>query len=70
VQTDTGNTQPRNTAPLLNPFPQVTARLGFSRAKLYELIASGQIHPVKVGRRSFIAETELNRFVAALSEVA
>ncbi len=63
-------TQRTNSPPLLNPFPQATARLGFSRAKLYNLISQGEIRSVKVGRRTFIAETELQRFVAALSEVA
>jgi len=71
MQTDTNNSPPRTTnSPLLNGFQQVTARLGFSRAKLYDLIAEGQIHPVKVGRRSFVTETELERFVATLSNVA
>ena len=36
---------------------------GMSRSTLYEEIKAGHIATVKVGRRSYIAHTELERYV-------
>lgn len=54
--------------PLLNPLPEAIRRLGFGRSKVYEEIAAGNLHVVKVGRRTLIAETELQRYVRQLTE--
>jgi predicted DNA-binding transcriptional regulator AlpA len=39
---------------------------GLGRSKLYQLMAAGQIKPTKIGRRTFFAANELERFVTAL----
>jgi excisionase family DNA binding protein len=39
-------------------------RLGIGKTTLYELIAAGRIRAVKVGARTLIPESELQRFLA------
>jgi len=39
---------------------------GIGRSKLYQLVAEGRIEPTKIGRRTFFAAEELERFVGAL----
>jgi excisionase family DNA binding protein len=39
---------------------------GIGRSKLYQLMAEGKITPTKIGRRTFFAAEELERFVSAL----
>ena len=56
--------------PLLNTMPEVVRRLGLGRSKVYEEIAAGNLRVVKVGRRTLIAETELQRYVRNLTEAA
>jgi excisionase family DNA binding protein len=51
---------------LLYPVPEAAARLGIGRTLLYELIGSGVISAVKVHKRTLIAATELDRYVASL----
>ena len=41
--------------------------IGVSRSKLYELIASGELKIVKLGRRTLILRAELERFLKSLS---
>lgn len=53
-------------APLLWQLPEAFERIGIGRSKGYELIAQGDLHVVKIGRRSLIAETELQRYVSTL----
>jgi excisionase family DNA binding protein len=57
---DTGNS-----VPLAHPIPQACARIGVGRSTLFELIKSGDVSPIKVGRRTLIPESELQRFLAA-----
>jgi excisionase family DNA binding protein len=53
---------------LLHPIPEAADVLGgMGRSTLYEKIAQGEIATVKVGRRSYIAHDELERFVRALT---
>lgn len=40
--------------------------LSCSRSKLYELIASGNIRAMSLGRRTLIARAELERFIESL----
>jgi excisionase family DNA binding protein len=52
---------------LIHSVPQSRERLGgLSRSSLYELIARGELELVKIGRRSFITEDSLQRFVSQL----
>ncbi len=54
---------------LLHSIPDAGAVLGgMSRSTLYEKIANGEIAAVKVGRRTYIAHDELERYVRALTE--
>ncbi|MGB4777437.1 hypothetical protein [Microbacterium sp.] len=39
---------------------------GIGRSKLFEEIAAGRLRAVKIGRRTFIAHAELERYVAGL----
>lgn len=40
---------------------------GIGRSKLYELIREGKLTPTKIGRRTFFAADELERFVSTLN---
>jgi excisionase family DNA binding protein len=53
---------------LLNDLDEAMRQLGgIGRSSLYELMAAGTIRYVKIGRRSFIPQTELDRYVASLT---
>lgn len=54
---------------LLHPIPDAAEVLGIGRSTLYELIATGQIKVVKIGRRTLIAQDELERYVSDLGQV-
>ena len=58
------------TEPLLHQVPEAFRRIGIGRSKGYQLIAAGELHVVKIGRRTLIAETELQRYVRQLTEAA
>ena len=45
--------------------PETLALLRTSRASLYKLIATGSLHPIKQGKRTFIAGAEIARLSAA-----
>lgn len=55
---------------LLHPIPDAAQVLGISRTTIYELISAGALKPVKIGRRTFIAQEELERYVRGLMEVS
>jgi len=50
-------------APLAHQVPQACVRLGLGRTALYELLKSGQLRHFKVGTRTLIPESELQRFI-------
>jgi len=53
---------------LLHPILEAADVLGgMSRSTVYEKIASGEVSAVKVGRRTYIAHDELERYVRALT---
>ena len=57
--------------PIATPVADACRRLGIGRTMLYELIGRGEIRSIKIGTRTLIPETELQRFVAAkLGEAA
>ncbi|MHA6509523.1 excisionase family DNA-binding protein [Tessaracoccus sp. Y1736] len=58
------------TLPLLHSLTDSFNRLGIGRSKGYEEIAAGRLRVIKIGRRSLIAETELQRYVASLTEAS
>ena len=54
---------------LLYPIPEARAVLGnIGHSKFYEIVASGQLKLVKIGRRSFVTPDELRRYVDSLSD--
>lgn len=46
------------------------ALLGIGRTKWFELIASGELRSVKIGRRRLVSEAALAEFVAKLEATA
>jgi len=52
--------------PMLCNIPTAVTDSGISRSGLYERIKAGQLKVVKVGRRTYIARDELERFVKQL----
>lgn len=53
---------------LLHTIPDAQEQLGIGRSTVYELIASGVIATVKIGRRTLIAHDELQRYVRSLTK--
>lgn len=51
---------------LLNDVPSVLRRLSIGRSTLYELMACGRIHAVKLGAKTLVPESELQRFASSL----
>jgi excisionase family DNA binding protein len=47
--------------------PEATRLLGVSRSSLFELLRTGQLPAVKLGRRTLIRSSELRRFIANLT---
>lgn len=53
---------------LLLKIPDVMARLAISESKVYELMSTGELRSVKVGRSRRVLSDELERFVAELDD--
>lgn len=54
---------------LANTLPEARRRLGgISNTTAYKLIKEGQLRAVKLGRRTVILESELQRFAASLAQ--
>ena len=51
---------------VLLKIPDVMERLSVGQTKVYELMSSGELRSVKVGRSRRVASTELDRFIAEL----
>lgn len=56
--------------PLLHDVPTAIEMLGIGRTTVYEEIKAGRLSVVKIGRRTMIRHSELERFVAALQPAA
>jgi excisionase family DNA binding protein len=54
----------------LHNIESATARLNVGRSTVFELIASGDLRSVKVGRRRLIPEQAIRDFVARLDQQA
>jgi excisionase family DNA binding protein len=54
------------TAPTLHPVESVMERLHVGRSMVFELIASGELRSVKVGRRRLVSEAALCEFIDRL----
>ena len=53
---------------LLLKIPEVMARLSVGQTKVYELMSSGELRSVKVGRSRRVPSNELERFMAELDD--
>ena len=53
---------------LLLKIPEVMARLAVGQTKVYELMSSGELRSVKVGRSRRVPNNELERFMAELDD--
>lgn len=56
--------------PLLHTPEEAARLLRISRTAMFEMIASGEIGSVKIGRRRRVPRIDLNRYVARLREQA
>lgn len=53
-----------------NSVATVAKRIGISKSGVYNLLAAGQLSAFKIGHRTLIAESELQRFVKRSMEGA
>lgn len=56
--------QQANTTPVANSITEAAKRLGVGRTTIYELIGSRELRTFKIGQRTLIPESEMQRFVA------
>lgn len=65
----THHTQPRSTkaTPRLLSIKQAIFELGVGRTSIYELINTGELKTVRIGRRRFVAIEAIDEFIASLS---
>ncbi len=62
------DTAPR---PLLYDVPTASRILGnLGRTSVYNLMKTGKLHPVKIGKRTFLTDRELRRYVSACEQEA
>ena len=54
----------QDTIPLLHTINPACKRVGLGRTKFYELIGRGEIKVIKVGSRTLIPESELQRWLS------
>jgi excisionase family DNA binding protein len=59
--------QPAKPLPRLLAIKQAAYQLGISRTALYELIGTGRLRSVKIGRRRFVPPEAIEEFIACLS---
>lgn len=54
------------TSATLLRIPDVQARLGVKRSKVYELVDAGELRIVKIGRAALIPSTDVDAFIGRL----
>lgn len=50
---------------LAHSIPETAEMIGVSRSKIYELFDTGELSHLKIGRRTLIERSEIERFLAA-----
>jgi excisionase family DNA binding protein len=50
----------------LHSVEDIMARLNLGRSKVYELLGSGQLRSIKVGRRRLVSDAQLVSFISRL----
>jgi len=63
IQVNSSSTWPIE--PLVHNVVDTAARLDLSRSSIYELLKSGDLKSLKIGRRRLIERTEIERFLAS-----
>lgn len=51
--------------PLANRVEEACRRLGIGRSMLYQMIGAGEIKTIKIGCRTLVPETELQKVIAS-----
>ena len=59
-----------HTPPLASTIPDTCRRLGIGRTLVYDLIKQGKLRPIKLGTRTLIPESELQRLITEQLESA
>lgn len=59
-------TEPDPSIRRLMSIPEACRQLGLGRTSVYALISSGQLNPVKVGRRTLFVASDLDVFISEL----
>jgi len=54
----------RSPLPLANSITNSCSRLGIGRTLMYDLLKQGKLRAIKLGTRTLIPETELQRLIA------
>ena len=56
---------PKPVSALLHSIPNAAETLGVSRSKIYELFEAGELAYLKIGSRTLVERSEIERFIAA-----
>ena len=56
--------------PLANTIPTACSRLGIGRTLIYDLLKQGKLRSIKLGTRTLIPESELQRLIAEQLQAA
>ena len=54
---------PVNATPQLLTITQASSRINICRTAIYNLMKTGQLHKVKIGRKTLFAESEISDFI-------
>lgn len=57
---------PAPLVPLAHAIPDACRRIGIGRTKLYQLLEAGEIRAIKIGKKTLIPDSELQRLVSDL----
>ena len=49
--------------PLAHRIPEACRRIGVGRTTIYELISAGELKAIRLGNRTLIPESELQKFI-------
>jgi excisionase family DNA binding protein len=49
--------------PICVSIPDAARAIGIGRTTIYQLIAAGRLHPIKIGRRTLIPVSSIQRYI-------
>ena len=68
---DNSGAEQKAVAPLLHDLETASRILGgLGRTSVFRLLQEGQLRATKIGRRTFVSDSELRRYVASLEQAA